>query len=165
LKRAPVLSLHFSHEDPKKCRLRLAPAEPDPSRSILELPFVEVRNHLMVKMPVNEIPVSFILDTGAAEPFLDGQAARAAGVEGDPEKGEEASGLDEGKAEIFPTVASAIEVAGREEIGVDLFVSDLPVFATMRCNNQSVGLLGNSFFARFRSVEVNFPAGKVRWIR
>ena len=118
----------------------------------------------MIKAAVNEKPVAVILDTGAPDPILDRQAARAAGIEATA-PGRTARGLDQGGAEIEPATARTLALGSHVLHDVSIHVGHLPVFAPMRSHNQSVGLLGNSVLAQFNRLELDFESRTARFER
>jgi hypothetical protein len=164
LREAEFLSLKYPERGSGSGELRLARERSVPvADSVIELPFSTVNTHSMIKVGVNGTPVSVILDTGAPEPILDGQAARAAGINPTP-AGDDASGLDGGAVRIDPATVDLLTVGGHEIRDVDIHVSDLPVFTIMRTHGQCVGLLGNSLFAQFNRLELDFNARRLRLV-
>jgi predicted aspartyl protease len=161
LRRAQVIRLGFGAAD-QPGRLELQPASTATEHRGIEVPFSLVNSHLMVGARVNDEPVSFIVDTGAPEPFLDAQAARAAGVAKRRDSAQDVRGLGEGSAQAHRGTMRTLSLGACEHADISTWISALPVFAPLRVHGQSVGLLGNEFFARFGGVEIDFERGVLR---
>lgn len=141
--------------------LRLAPTLPPREAGAVELPMTLVKSHLMVRALVNEHPVAFVLDSGAPTPILDGRVAEAGFLRDDARDGVTARGLGSGSTALRPATAT-IGLGATRLADLELFVGDLAVFDTLRGKDDLVGLLGNSVFARFGRLELDFGARKMR---
>jgi hypothetical protein len=111
---------------------------------------------MVVTTRFNGVPVAMILDTAAPTCFLDQQAAKAAGVKPDQGSAKDAKGLGGQSIKIHPAIAKAVQIGGQSFTDMSLMVSPLPVFASIRVHNQSVGLLGNAATSQFARVVVDF---------
>ncbi len=75
-----------------------------------------------------------------------------------------ARGIDGGKVDIKQGKPAELTVAGRSFGPIQPQISALSCFATLRTNKQNAGLLGNSFFARFKRMELDFDRRIARFV-
>ncbi len=158
--RTRVLSLLLGGEQPS---MTMSPEPLPMDGEFLELPMTIIRGHVVVDGMVGGARVSFILDTGAPESFLDALAADAAGVAVDASSGEDGGGLDGGRLSILDSEAAVLRLASTAFEDICFKVSAFPLFASLRGGGQNVGLLGVSFFARFDRVDIDFEDRVVRF--
>ena len=164
LRRAEVLRLVYPGDGrPGRLELRKQPSDAPNGGTVL--PFSLVNLHVMVRALVNSVPVSLILDTGAPEPFLDAQAAKAAGVETQQGSAQDVRGLDAGSAQASQGVIREISLGARRDTNVSTRISALPVFDQFRAHGQAVGLLGNEFLAAVGGVEIDFGRQALRLLQ
>lgn len=163
LRRCSVLSLCLA-PDGTSSKMRMAASSTKPSESAVEIPFTIVNSHLAVDGAVNGHRVHFILDTGAPDVFLDAAAASRLGVETDESRARPGRGLDGGSTKTVPAKAVSLKLGDRTFDSVRPVVSSLSCFARLRTNGQNAGLLGNSFFSRFKQVEIDFDKRFVRFV-
>jgi predicted aspartyl protease len=128
------------------------------------LPFAFVSTHLVIEGAANGIPVFFILDSGAPSTFLDEAAAASAGVAGDASRADSARGLDEGSVSTTPALIGLLALGRMSFEDVPCRISSLSAFDPLRGDDQYAGLLGNDFFARFSSIEIDFDRRTVRFV-
>jgi len=160
MRRCDRLTLTLGGRSPS---LRLG-APPADSTTAVERPFAIVGGHVLVEATVGGHPAHFILDTGAPTTFLDPAAARAAGVRSDSTDVRQAHGLDEGAIAMVSGILPDMALGGLSLHDVSCRISALPAFDSLRGEGQHVGLLGNDFLARFRSVEIDFARHTVRFV-
>lgn len=128
------------------------------------MPFTIVRTHLVVTGAVNGAPVHFVLDSGAPESFLDPAAAKDAGVEIDKDSVRKGRGLDGGAADIHSSKGGTLKLGDRSFPDIAFRISALHAFSGLNAHGQNVGLLGNSFFQRFRRFDIDFDRRVVRFV-
>ncbi|MGD2110112.1 MAG: aspartyl protease family protein [Phycisphaerae bacterium] len=165
LRRSHILSFSLGQRGSVPPQLSFGSVEANPEGSAVELPFSIVKSHIFVNGSVNDVPVSFILDTGAPNPLLDVPAAKAAKVNPDRGRTRKARGLDGKQTELRTGAVAMLTLGGTTFQDVAFDVSALPVFAMLRAGGQGVGLMGNSFFARCRRVDIDFERRVVRFVR
>ena len=164
LRRCKVLSMSLTDTADSAPTLRMARSMTSSDPKVLELPFTFASSHLVVDGRLNGSPVHFIMDTGAPDIFLDVEAARRIGVKSESEKAYAGSGLDGGSVDVTEGTAADLTLAGRSFGPVKTQLSALSCFLTLRTNGQNAGLLGNSFFGRFKRVELDFDRRVVRLV-
>jgi predicted aspartyl protease len=142
-------------------KLRLSREVEPLAADAVTLPFATVQTHLMIRAHANGHALAMILDTGAPGILLDDQAARTAGlaVEGGATEGR---GLDEGTIQLRPTSIPRFTIGDRDFENLEARVGALPVFDALRVHGQSVGLLGNSIFDKFSTLEIDFTTGVIQ---
>jgi len=160
MRRCDRLTLSLGGPSPS---LRLG-APPDHSTTAVDRPFAIASSHVLIEATVGGQPVHFILDTGAPTTFLDPAAARAAGVRSDSTDVRQAHGLDEGDIAMVGGTLPDLALGRLSFRDVPCRISALPAFDPLRGEGQHVGLLGNDFLARFRSVEIDFARHTVRFV-
>lgn len=147
----------------RPARLILGADPSDEHPDAIRSPFSTVAGHLFIRCEVAGTLVAFVLDTGSPTCFLDPDAAAAAGVSGDASRGRTVRGLDGGQTTVLPATLDTLTIAGRPVRGLPIEIGRLPVLEQVR-SGQYVGLLGNTFFARFSRVEIDFQSETVRFV-
>jgi len=161
LRQAHFLTLEFG-EHPS---IRMAQELESVSAETQAVPFAMINSHIVVTTRFNNVLVATILDTGAPTCFLDEQAAKAANVKPDATGEKDARGLGGQSIKVHPAEAKEVRIGGQSFADVDLMVSPLPVFASTRVHNQSVGLLGNSTISRFARLEIDFDNNTIGFVK
>jgi hypothetical protein len=164
LRRAEVLSLGYPAEGRAAPLLQLAPGPSGQGKTALELPFSFAKSAFLVSGEIGGTNVHFLLDTGAPSSILDAAAAEAAHVEIDMSAPSKGRGLDGKGAQFRRARPITLTIGGRQFLNIDVSVSDLFAFSTMRTSDQHIGLMGNSFFARFARMEIDFGRRVVRFV-
>ncbi len=164
LRRAEILSLGYPGEGRTAPLLQLAPGPLGQSKTALQLPFSFAKSAFLVRGEIGGTDIHFLLDTGAPGSILDTSAAKAAHVEIHESAASKGRGLDGKGAQFMRAGATTLTIGGRQFPNLDLSVSELFAFSTMRRSDQHIGLLGNSFFAQFTRMEIDFGRRVVRFI-
>ncbi|MCP4247833.1 MAG: hypothetical protein GY778_12360 [bacterium] len=164
LSRCEVLSIEYPPATGGTGRLVLGRAAEREANAAVELPYAICSTHLVTRGTLNDVDTFFVLDTGAPGPFLDTATARAAGVTPDQKHATTARGLDEGGVSAAPATVDRLGLGPRTFQNVGVTVGALSAFATMRGRGQNVALLGNSIFAHFGRLEIDFNARVIRLI-
>jgi len=164
LRRTKILSFDLTGHGKASPKLSLHSDRTGRSEQTTEVPFSIVKSHIFVNGRVNDVPVYFILDTGAPNSLLDVPAAKAARVKGVSAEARTAKGLDGVGAEIRTGATSELTIGDKTIADTTFDVSALSAFAMLRTGGQRIGLLGNSFFAKFRRVDVDFERRVVRFV-
>jgi len=164
LRRTEILSFDLAGHGEASPKLSLHSSAAGRSKQAIEVPFSIVKSHIFVNGRVNDVPVNFILDTGAPNSLLDVPAAKAARVKGSSGKTRTAKGLDGVGTEMRIGAKAELTIGKKNFADTTFDVSALSVFATLRTGGQSIGLLGNSFFTKFRRVDIDFDRRVVRFV-
>ncbi len=164
MRRCNVLSMSFVGEGGSTPTLRMGRSATPSGSNVLELPFTFVSSHLTVDGKINGSLVHFIMDTGAPDIILDAQAARRIGVGIEKKKMRPGRGLDGGEANFKQGQAVDLSIAGRSFGPVQPRISALSCFVILRTNKQNAGLLGNSFFSKFKRIELDFDRRVARFV-
>ena len=164
LRRAEVLSLGLPGAGANTPFVRLARQADPAGGEAIELPFATVNTHTFIKSEVNGIPVALLFDTGSPDCVLDGPAAQAAGVAIKSDR-PDAGGLDKGAVRVAAATVKKLRLGDRDFADVDVSVSSLPIFANLRVNDQSVGLIGNTLLAKFSRLDLDFGRRVVRLVK
>jgi len=125
-----------------------------PHTKSYNIPFTFAYGHMFVDGRINDIPVSFLFDTGARSIFISKSIAEKAKLSLN-EKAIEIRGLDENRTKAFQTRTLNLRLAENQFKDVPLIVADLPVLESMGLLD-SGGLLGNSFLENFQMVQIDF---------
>lgn len=164
MRRCNVLTMSFRMDNGGAPSLSMGRSRMQSETEALELPFTFVNSHLIVDGRLNDSLVHFIMDTGCPGIIMDTGAAKRIGVK-PVKKMRPGRGLDGGKAKF--NLGSSVElVFGERSFGaVQPKISKLSCFTTLRTNGQNAGLLGNSFFSRFKQVEFDFERRIARFVK
>jgi len=118
--------------------------------------FHYVADHLFLDGEVNEVPVSFLLDTGARSSILSASKAEEAGLrETDGAGRGKLRGLDGNEVETVSVVADRLGLGGWLRSEVPFFSADLSVFESIGLRRGG-GLIGNDFLDDYVLVEIDF---------
>ena len=125
------------------------------------VPFDIVAKHIFLDGEVNEVPVSFLLDTGARSSILSDSKAREAGLSETSAAGKgELRGLDDNPVETRPVVADRLRLGEWLRSDVPFLAADLSVFESLGLRKGG-WIVGNDFLDDYRLVEIDFSAGEV----
>jgi hypothetical protein len=121
-----------------------------------EVPFYYVAKHLFLDGEVNEVPVSFLFDTGARSSILSASKADKAGLEQIEDSGKgELRGLDGNPVETVPVIADRLRLGEWLRSDVKFYAADLSVFESLGLR-QGGGIIGNDFLDDYILVEIDF---------
>jgi hypothetical protein len=128
------------------------------------VPFYVVAKHIFLDGEVNEVPVSFLFDTGARSSILSESKAQKARLEewdsgGKGHKGE-LRGLDDNPIETRAVVADRLRLGDWLRSDVPFLAADLSVFESIGLR-QGGGIIGNDFLDDYRLVEIDFAGGTI----
>lgn len=98
---------------------------------------------------VNGRPTAFVLDIGSSYSILNGAAARASGIEFEPDQEVVGSPLEQGLP-MDVGVAESLVVGSLALIRPRVWTFDMPPFVTLELDQEPAALLGNDLLARFR---------------
>lgn len=128
---------------------------------IAEVPFYLVAKHIFLDGEVNEVPVSFLFDTGARSSILSASIAKEAGLkEADDGKKGELRGLDGNPVESSPVTAERLRLGEWLRSDVPFLAADLSVFESIGLR-QGGGIIGNDFLDDYSLVEIDFERNVV----
>jgi hypothetical protein len=126
-----------------------------------EVPFYLVAKHIFFDGEVNEVPVSFLFDTGARSSILFESIADEARLEeADGEKKGELRGLDDNPVESRTVIADRLRLGEWLRSDVRFLSADLSVFESLGFR-QGGGIIGNDFLDDYSLVEVDFGRGVI----
>lgn len=162
LRRAQRVTFEWPRGD-RPARLMLGGNEPETRAADIAALFSSVGSHVFVRGEVAGRPISLVLDTGSPTCFLDPDAAEACGVTADASVGRAVRGLDGGETTVRAATVNTLSIGGTPLRDVPVEIGRLPVLDKVRAG-QHVGLLGNSFFARFDRVVIDFDEHVIRFI-
>jgi hypothetical protein len=131
-----------------------------PDSKFYRIPFSIAYGHIFVEGGVNDIPVSFLFDTGARSIFISESIAGKAKLELSKEP-INIHGLDENKTKAYNSHAQKLKLGDNQFNDISLIVSDLPVLKSMGLLDNG-GLLGNSFLEKFQTVQIDFKKNEIR---
>jgi predicted aspartyl protease len=132
-----------------------------PTEDTVSVPLSEAQGLLFASAEVEGEPVRLLLDTGARASVISPALADAAGLELVPTEVDTLRGID-GLPLLAPRTEPAELKLGDARFPDQRFsVSQLPVLEAMGAGDR-VGLLGQSFWRDFQSVEVDFGSGILR---
>ncbi len=124
-----------------------------------EVPFCLVAKHIFLDGEVNEVPVSFLFDTGARSSILSASIAEKAGLEeADDGKKGELRGLDDNPVEALTVTADRLRLGEWLRSDVPFLSADLSIFESIGLR-QGGGIIGNDFLDDFSLVEIDFGRG------
>ncbi|MCK4549751.1 MAG: aspartyl protease family protein [Candidatus Krumholzibacteria bacterium] len=126
-----------------------------------EVPFYLVAKHIFLDGEVNEVPVSFLFDTGARSSILSDSKAKKARLK-DSEDGRkgEVRGLDDNPVETRLVIADRLRLGEWLRSDVPFLAADLSVFESIGLR-QGGGIIGNDFLDDYRLVEIDFSRGVI----
>jgi hypothetical protein len=124
--------------------------------SSAEIPFYLVAKHVFLDGEVNEVPVSFLFDTGARNSIISASKAGEARLReaADGKKGE-VRGLDDTPVETTAVIADRLRLGDWLHSDVRFLAADLSVFESMGLR-QGGGIIGNDFLDDYRLIELDF---------
>lgn len=124
--------------------------------SSAEVPFYLVAKHVFLDGEVNEVPVSFLFDTGARNSIISASKADEARLSeaASGQKGE-LRGLDDNPVESTAVMADRLRLGDWLHSDVRFLAADLSVFESMGLR-QGGGIIGNDFLDDYRLVELDF---------
>jgi hypothetical protein len=121
-----------------------------------EVPFYLVAKHIFLDGEVNEVPVSFLFDTGARSSILSDSKAREARLNETSAAGKgELRGLDDNRVETRAVIADRLRLGEWLRSDVPFLAADLSVFESIGLR-QGGGIIGNDFLDDYRLVELDF---------
>lgn len=126
-----------------------------------EVPFYLVAKHIFLDGEVNEVPVSFLFDTGARSSILSDSKAKKARLNdsADGRKGE-VRGLDGNPIETRSVIADRLRLGEWLRSDVPFLSADLSVFESIGLR-QGGGIIGNDFLDDYQLVEIDFERNVV----
>jgi predicted aspartyl protease len=130
-------------------------------KRVIELPFSIATKHIFIEGRMNNIPISFMFDTGARGSIIDHASAQEAGLELNTESKRQFRGLDGNPIDAKTATVKKLYLGNWEFSNIEFYVADLPVLKNMGLQKNS-GLLGNDFLQKNSRVEVNFPKKLIR---
>jgi len=121
-----------------------------------DVQFYLVAKHIFLDGEVNEVPVSFLFDTGARSSILFASIAEKARLKevGDGKKGE-LRGLDDNPVESREVIADRLRLGEWLRSDVPFLAADLSVFESIGLR-QGGGIIGNDFLDDYSLVEIDF---------
>ena len=126
-----------------------------------EVPFYLVAKHIFLDGEVNEVPVSFLFDTGARNSIISASKADEARLSevSDGRKGE-LRGLDDNPVETTAVTADRLRLGEWLHSDVRFLAADLSVFESIGLR-QGGGIIGNDFLDDYSLVELDFSRGVI----
>jgi predicted aspartyl protease len=164
LRRCDALSMSLVTDGGSKPTLRMGASNAPASPGALKVPFTLVGSNLTIDGEMNKTPVHFILDTGTPDIILDRESAERIGVEIQDTKMARGRGLDGGQVDFKQGKVVDLVIANRSFGAVQPRISALSCFVILRTGRQNAGLLGNSFFSRFKRIEFDFDRRVIRFV-
>lgn len=162
LRRANTVVFGYSQKAPFGAVLKLNPKDGIQPSTAVELPFALVRDHVFVKGLVDNVAVTFIVDTGSPLSFLNVRAAQAAVLEPISKTAGSVRGLDDKRIQTTTGRARQVRLGTATYPQIEFAIADLPVFESYMGAQGNVGLLGNSFLQAFTKVEIDFDHRTLR---
>ncbi len=121
-----------------------------------EVPFYLVAKHIFLDGEVNEVPVSFLFDTGARSSIIsESKADQARLSEASGGSKGELRGLDGNPVETRAVVADRLRLGEWLHSDVMFLAADLSVFESIGLR-QGGGIIGNDFLDDYSLVELDF---------
>lgn len=163
LQRADVVAFAYPHPGADKSALTFSSRSTLSGADVIELPLFLVSGHIFVRGEVGGKPVFFILDTGARDSVIS-SAFAPAGLNGRSQPARQVRGADNRPITVQPATLQDLALGQARFHDVVVNVADLPVLKTFGVQDLA-GVLGNSFLSRFRRVEIDFAARRLRLLQ
>ena len=126
-----------------------------------EVPFYLVAKHIFLDGEVNEVPVSFLFDTGARNSIISASKADDARLsEASGGRKGELRGLDDNPVETTAVTADRLRLGEWLHSDVRFLAADLSVFESIGLR-QGGGIIGNDFLDDYSLVELDFSRGVI----
>jgi hypothetical protein len=132
--------------------------DPPPLRAdahVVELPLAVAAGYLFVAGRSGSVSWHALLDTGSPWSFMAESLARRVLPDAKFDSVGTVTGLDNHRIVVQATTLPLISLGSSTHQNVPFRIATLPVFANMGVSGETV-LLGNSFFARFQSMTLDF---------
>lgn len=130
---------------------------------IREIPFTLVQRHIFLSGSVDDVPVSFLFDTGARRSVVATEVVRKAGLSMIMGPRVILKGLDSNAIPIGVIHPLTVMIGDVSLKGIDLAVAELPVLVNMGLAENG-GLLGADILQRYGKVEVDFRGKVIRLV-
>lgn len=160
LRRNGRVRLTFGARVPRAASIDFDPAELRPDARVLELPLGVAAGHLFVAGKSGSVAWHGLLDTGSPWSFMAESLARSVLPDAKFDSIGTVAGLDERRIVVRATTLPLISLGSSTHRNVPFRIATLPVLANMGLHGETV-LLGNSFFARFQSITLDFAGHKL----
>ena len=128
------------------------------------LPFNVAADHVFIEGALNDVPVTFLFDTGARSTLIPQGIAEAAGLADGSLPEREFRGLDGNPLPARSVRPESITLGAETLPGFDMYAADLPVLERFGLDEGS-GLLGIDFVLGFGRVDVDFGGQVIRMWR
>jgi hypothetical protein len=126
-----------------------------------EVPFSLVAKHIFLDGDVNEVPVSFLLDTGARNSIISASIADRARLGDAPRGGKgEVRGLDGNPVATWAVNVERLRLGDWLRSDVPFLAAGLSVFESIGLR-QGGGIIGNDFLDDYTMIEIDFARGVV----
>lgn len=160
LRRARKVSFGYSSKPADKNTLLFSDESSFSAKDVIEIPFSIASDQLYVKGFVGDEPVSFILDTGSPDSIITNDVAQTADIRNAKKIKLPIKGLDGNPISAKKATIGRLKFAGLTASAVPVIIADLPIFQQKGLTK--IGLLGNSFFKKFKRVEIDFKSQLLR---
>jgi len=161
LRRSARVRLTFGMRGPRAATLDFDPPDLRADARVLELPLAVAAGHLFVKGRSGSVSWHALLDTGSPWSFMAESLARSVLPDTKFDSIGTIVGLDNHRIVVrATTVLPLIALGSSAHRDVPFRIATLPVFANMGLREETV-LLGNTFFARFQSMTVDFAGRRL----
>lgn len=155
LRRNGRVRLTFGTRGPRAAAIDFDPPELLPDARVIELPLAVAAGHLFVPGRSGSVSLYALLDTGSPWSFMAESLARRVLPDAKFDSVSTITGLDNHRIVVRATILPLIVLGSSTHRNVPFRIATLPVFANMGLRGETV-LLGNSFFARFQSMTLDF---------
>lgn len=162
LRAGPYLKIEYGDKLNPTSSLSINDRSSVPSSADMGIPFARNGETIYVRGEVNSVPVYFILDSGAPSCVMPPQSLQLTGAHLSNDSivtfrgggGQEWQGRT-GKVD-------GLRIGGHSFDAQPFMIGDIQVLQRL-ASGQASGLLGNSFFAQFNAMEIDFNTGVVRF--
>jgi hypothetical protein len=128
---------------------------------VLEIPFQEVRGLLFVEGFLGEVPVLFLLDSGARQSIIPEALARREGMSISEESVDSLMGLDRNRIPFRAAHVPSFSVGDLDFAGTGFITGPIPVLDALGIQ-EDAAILGQPFFKALGTVEIDFDNGVLR---
>lgn len=160
LRRSARVRLTFGTRGPQAAAIDFDPPELRADARVLELPLAVAAGHLFVAGRSGSVSWHALLDTGSPWSFMAESLARSVLPDAKFDSVSTITGLDNHRIVVRATILPLIALGSSTHRNVPFRIATLPIFANMGLRGETV-LLGNSFFARFQSMTVDFAGHRL----
>jgi hypothetical protein len=133
----------------------------EPLEDAMEIPLQEVRGLLFVEGRLGDLPVLFLLDSGARQSIIPEALARREGMAISQEAVDSLMGLDRNPIPFRGLQAPPLKVGGLELPNAGFITGPIPVLDALGIR-EDAAILGQPFFKALGTVEIDFEKGVLR---